>query len=324
VSRWEVASRTARHAANVARILATASAVAACAGSEPAPKPLIEDRGPRKTNVEVNELEISAAAPDRFAHCPPPGELGQEWFPPIPPWQSSGSAVNVGDAGASVSFAVSPGAPDTVQPAPAQRVTHQELTTRAAESTRLPFRACYHKGLLYDPTQDGHVAIVLRIGPDGRVARVESYGACDLSAEVITCMMEAAKGLRFDAPAEGADTVTVPAVFHPQDLDRTQPLPSEPFAAAAYVVVEQARPALHACEATARSRHQQPFASATFTVELDAQGGVAHINVDPWKGNQDMLGCMAEVVNHLNFGPPPGGRGHVVLPIVVNPRPGTR
>jgi hypothetical protein len=305
-------------------MLPVALGVASCAGAEPPPRPIIDDRKVGPTHVEVNELEISAAQPDRFAHCPPPGELGQEWFPPIPPWQPASAPANVGDAGASVSFAVSPGEGDATQPAPARRVTHQELTTRATESTRLPFRACYHHGLLYDPTQDGHVAIVLRIGADGRVAKVESYGACDLSAEVIACMMESAKGLRFEPPADGSDTITVPAVFHPQDLDRTQPLPSEPYAAAAYVVVEQARPAFHTCEATARSRHQEAFASATFAIELDAKGAVVHVNVDPWRGNQDMLACMAGVVNGLNFGPPPGGRGHLVLPIVVNPRPGTR
>src|SRR5262249_3966841 len=41
------------------------------------------------TSIEIAELEISGKGVDRFTSCPPPGELGQDWIPKLPPWSPS-------------------------------------------------------------------------------------------------------------------------------------------------------------------------------------------------------------------------------------------
>ena len=60
------------------------------------------------------------------------------------------------------------------------------------------------------------------------------------------------------------------------------------------------------------------------TVDLDATGHGVHIGVDQWKGEHGLLGCAAEVVRDAPFPKPPAGQGRVVVPIVFNPRAGTR
>ena len=43
-----------------------------------------------------------------------------------------------------------------------------------------------------------------------------------------------------------------------------------------------------------------------------------------WKGGHELLACSAEVIRDAPFPPPPAGVGKIVVPIVFNPRPGTR
>jgi hypothetical protein len=150
--------------------------------------------------AEVAELEIRAGGVDRFKICPPPGELGQPWFPSPAPWSA-------------------PPAPPSAAPAEPvdedfiTRTKDRTPTELAIEATHRDFRACYRRGLVHDPVQDGRVAVVLRIGADGKVARVEEYAACEISVESISCMKAAAARLRFPPPSGGSDTVLIPAVF---------------------------------------------------------------------------------------------------------------
>src|SRR4026209_2359579 len=98
--------------------VATSTWVTACAPTPPADDPT---RGKPPTSVEIAEFEVLASGVDRFASCPPAGELGQGWIPD----------------------AASEGAHDPT------------LTERAINDTIGPFRSCYHRGLLRDPSQDG-------------------------------------------------------------------------------------------------------------------------------------------------------------------------
>jgi hypothetical protein len=302
--------------------LGVSLSLAACAATEPPPAPL--DRAPA-TGVELATLEIRHDLVDRFEHCPPPGEIGQEWLPAIPDWHApatlpSGQISEKSD-GEGVTNAMAQADQidaDGARPGASQ----QELTDEAVAATRVAFRRCYHKGLLSDPTQDGHVAVVLRVGNTGQVAAVETWGACDLATDALICMRDEAAQVHLHPPIGGAATITLPAVFtNAAERERER---NGAYAAAAYVAIEATRPRLHACEQAAKREGESVFASATMAIDIDAKGHGTHIKVDPWKGSQGLLGCAAQVLRSASFPPPPGHKGKVIVPVVFNPRPGTR
>jgi hypothetical protein len=263
-----------------------------------------KDKG---TSIEVSEFDISEDGIDRFIHCPPPGELGQDWIAPLPSWTAPPTTEHVD---------TSTLPPDIATSSP---------TDRAIADTRDSFRTCYNHGLVYDPTQDGHVAIVLRIGGDGRVSSVESWGACEIVTQTIDCMRVAAKKLRFWPPASGSETVTIPAVFTSSAaVRRTSPRSSDVYTASAYIAVEKLRPQLHACEQSARQSGRAVIASATFNMELDSRGRVLHSNLDPWSGDKDLLACAANALGTINLPPPPGNKANVIIRLAFNPRAGTK
>jgi hypothetical protein len=289
-------------------------ALGGCASKPPAPTNTIDEHRPAVTDIEIAEYEVSSYGADRFTSCPPPGELGQAWIPPVPAWTPTAAASS------SVSFKIE--APQAGEEVP--RTNGPPHVESVQEVAHVAFRHCYHRGLLYDPTQDGRVAIVMRIAKDGRVARTEAYGACDLSTEAIRCMMATAESMRFDAPTPGQETLTVPVVFHPRAAHRINPKPNDSYTAAAYVALESSRAALHACEEKARAGGGSAIASATFSLDLDARGKIASAHIDPWTGDQDLLSCAAQAVDQVGFPPPPAGRGHVLMRLSFNPRPGTK
>ena len=300
---------TARAWASVTLVLMGA-AIVSCAKDELGMVPF--DPAKRQTPVaEVAELEIRAVGVDRFTVCPPPGDLGQPWFPQPGPW----SAPPVADAGPPV-----PMDEDFIT-----RSKNYTPTEQAIEATHRDFRSCYRRGLVKDPAQDGRVAFVLRIGGDGHVARVEEYAACEISVESISCMKGAAARLRFPPPAGGSDTVLIPAVFTSRDgVRRTRGTTNDSYTARAYVTMEAARPGLHACEEQARRDLRPMQAAATFTLTLGADGKVTSAHVDPWTGEQTTLACAARELEKLRFAPPPSGTDSVIERLNFNPRQGSR
>jgi len=292
----------------------------ACAG-EPPPAAPIEERA-RVTGVNLARLEIRDDNVDRFEHCPPPGEIGQEWVPAIPEWHlpaASASAAVPESAVGTPSVAESQGGAPEETDKPATVAT---LTDEASTQTRVAFRRCYHQGLVFDPTQDGHVAVVLHVDRSGKVAAVETWGACDLAPEALVCMRDEAARVKLRAPAAGFATVIVPAVFT-NGAERTHGH-NDAYSAAAYVAVEAMRPRLHACEDSAKREGHTVFASAVMTIDIDAAGRGVHVGVDQWRGGQEILACAAEAVRAAKFPPPPGRTGRVILPIAFNPRAGSR
>jgi hypothetical protein len=318
-----------------------AGVVLSCAscGGEQRPPASLDLRGPKITTVELAAFEVRADNVDRFEHCPPPGEIGQDWVPPIPDWHAPLSSTSAaipesaveasgggsGDAGASVTASTGgdAGGPSAAGDEGSRTpATLTALIDEAATQTRRAFRNCYHHGLLYDPTQDGHAAFVLRVDHSGQVSQVEVWGACDLAHEALVCMRDEASHVKLDAPAGGFATVTVPAVFTSgREQHRA---PNDAYAAAAYVALESMRPRLHRCEETERRAGASVFASALLTIDIDAKGRGVHVGVDQWKGTQELLACAAEALRDASFPPPPAGQGRVVLPLVFNPRPYTR
>jgi len=276
-------------------------ALASCGGSQPPVAPV----GPRGTSIEIADFEVNADGIDRFASCPPPGEIGQDWYPPIPDWTPPADAPKVDNGGTPVTSS------DALGRTP---------TERAIEDTRAQFRSCYNRGLVFDPTQFGHVAIVLRVGPSGRVLKSEAYGACSIQHDVIRCMEDVGKTLRFAPPASGKDTVVIPVVFEPRTGPDETGTQNDAYTAQAFVTLEHMRPELHQCE----SRQHGTNAWGVFDMALDAQGNVTSANIDPYNGDQDLLACAAEVMQKMKLPPPAGGKGKVLARITFNPRAGTR
>ncbi len=296
----------------------SASPLVASCGGEPGMVP-IDPSKVRTPVAEVAELEIRAAGVDRFITCPPPGELGQPWFPPPPAWSAPPPAPPAAGA------ATAPAEAETVDADFISRTKDRTPTELAVEATHREFRACYRRGLVHDPAQDGRVAVVLRIGPDGHVVRVDEYAACEIAVESISCMKAAAAKLRFPPPAGGSDTVLIPAVFTSRDgVRRTAVTANDSYAAAAYLVMESARPGLHACEQQARRDLRPVQATGTFTLTLGADGQVKRAHVDPWTGEQSILACAAHELEKLRFGAPPSGNGFVIARLNFNPRQGSR
>ena len=285
-----------------------AVAPVACAGSEERPKALVPMLHPLV--VEVAELEIHASGVDRFTACAPPGELGQAWYPLVPEWTAPAHAADA-DAGA----------PGPTVPVVADG---RSVTEAAVEDTRAAFRSCYHRGLIHDPTQDGRAAIVLRVGADGRVARTESYGVCELQTDVVQCMRDAASRLRFSPPAAGSDTIVLPVSFAPRAGSQSETTDNDSYTAAAYVAVESLRPELHACEEEARRSGKGVEAWGVFDMKIDKTGHASDANVDPWGGDQDLLSCAVRVMQTLKLAPPAGGRGNVLVRVSFNPRASSR
>jgi hypothetical protein len=316
-----VAMRRALAAPGISGILALAPALGAC-GSAPPPAPV--DRSPRITSVELAAFEVRDDQVDRFEHCPPAGDIGQDWIPPIPEWHppSASADAAVPESAVGSTSVQSGDDPAAVTPTARAPASQADLTRQADTAARTPFKRCYHQGLLYDPTQDGHVAVVLHVDRTGHVASAETWGACDITPAAIACMRDEAGLLRLSPPADGAVTIVVPAVFT-QARSHVKSS-NDGFAAAAYVAIESMRPRLHACLDAAHRAGTGVLASALMTVDLDANGRGVHIGVDQWKGAQDLLGCAAQVVRDAPYPKPPVGQGKIVVPIVFNPRPGTR
>lgn len=260
--------------------------------------------------ADVAELEIRASGVDRFVSCPPPGELGQPWIPPAEPWTPPAAS----DAGA-----------PPADPTLVARAEGRSSTEQAVEATHRDFRTCYRRALVHDPIQEGRVAIVVRIGPDGRVAKTEEYAACAIAPEAIACMQSVASHLRFAPPASGFDTLTIPATFAAREgIRRTTATPNDAYTAGAYITLEGGRPAFHACEQQARKELRPVQATGTFTLDLAADGRVVHTHVDPWSGEQSLLLCAARALETLKFAQPPGGKGTILARLNFNPRQGTR
>jgi hypothetical protein len=303
----------------VPALLTVAALATAC--EEP---PRAPPASPGATAVELKAFEVRDDDIDRFEHCPPAGEIGQDWVPPLPEWHPPAASSSVamterdvvapsGDPAATVSSDVAD------ESAPASIAV---LTDEAANQTRAGFRRCYHYGLLYDPTQDGHVAVVLRVDHAGKVAAVETWGACDLAPEALVCMRDEALHVKLRPPVGGWATVTLPAVF--TSGQEKQGTTRDAYAASAYVAIEAMRPRLHTCEQTARLARTGVFASALFSIDVDEHGKGVHVAVDQWRGGHELLACAAEVLREAPFAAPPAGRGRVIVPVVFNPRPGTR
>lgn len=278
-----------------------------------ADRPEVEAAHRTPPAAEISELEIRGGGfgADRFAMCPPPGELGQQWIPAPTPWTPAAPSADAGPVVVDQDFIA--------------RTGGRSPTELAVEATHRDFRSCYRRTLTHGASPEGRVAIVLRVGPDGRVAKVEEYAACEIDPEAIMCMKGVAQRLRFPPPAGGSDTITIPAVFTTREgVRRTSATTNDAYAASAYLTLEGARPALHACDEQARAEGRPLQATGTFTMNVAANGRVTKTHVDPFTGERSLLECGVRALDSLTFAPPPGGQGVVIARLNFNPRQGVR
>jgi hypothetical protein len=285
---------------------------ASCAASST--EPAGEARLLGQSTAELATLEIRRDNVDLFADCPPPGEIGQGWYPPPSDWRPSPSPNPEAGAGEPRE---STGAGEGSQQ-PAGGAGLRELVDQAYRETHFGLRHCYHENLRFDPTQDGRVAIVMRVGPTGKVEQVETWGACALAPEAIACMRDTAKRVKLRPPAGGYATVVVPGLFT-EDRARRHAM-NDSYTAAAYVAVEAQRPLLHRCELSAKRTEEGVYARATMTIDVDARGYASHVSVDLWRGSQPLLACAAEVLKGAVYPKPAGSRGRIIAPIAFNPK----
>jgi hypothetical protein len=285
--------------------------IVGCGGGDD--RPPVEPAHRTPPAAEISELEIrgGGANVDRFALCPPPGELGQQWFPPPAQWAPPPPSGDAGTVYVDQDFIA--------------RTAGRSPSELAAEATHRDFRSCYRRTLTHGASPVGRVAIVVRVGPDGKVARVEEYAACEIDPEAIACMKGVAARLRFPPPANGSDTITIPATFTSREgLRRTAATPNDAYTASAYLTLEAARPALHECDEHARREGRPLQATGTFTMNVAADGRVMRTHVDPYTGERTLLECAVRALDHLAFAPPPGGQGVVIARLNFNPRQGAR
>ena len=81
------------------------------------------------------------------------------------------------------------------------------------------FRACYELGLLRRGALEGRVSTKFRIELDGTVSAAEDAGSDLPDPQVVSCVVDAMKELRFPAPPGGVITVIDPLVFKPTERD---------------------------------------------------------------------------------------------------------
>ena len=294
------------------------------------PRPVADRRVPT-TVVELAAFEVRDDGIDRFEHCPPPGEIGQGWSPPIPEWHppsASASAAVPESALDAAGASPTPAAPGDAHRAADRRelVVAADRRGRGRDARRASV-SCYHQGLMYDPTQDGHVGVVLRVDRAGHVAAVETWGACDLTPEALVCMRDEAAHLHLPPPESAARRrVDGAGGLH----ERRRTAPSRPArerrlrGGERTSSVEAMRPRLHACLGASRREGTGVVASALMSVDVDAEGqGRAHRG-RPVEGLPRAAGLRGRGDPRRALPPPPAGKGKVIVPVVFNPSPGTR
>lgn len=250
--------------------------------------------------VELAELELRSGGPDRFVRCPAPGGLLQSWIPEPQPALPGREVV----------------APPVADELRVDRAAGVSVTEEAVRITYKELRGCFRKALVRTPAQDGRVALLLRVGDDGRVTRVEEYGACELDPEAIACMRNV--GARVAFPAGRRTEITIPATFTSRDgVRKAAGSENDAYEAAAALSLESARAALHAC-ATAAGR--ESTAQASFLVSIGRDGRVSAVRAERSTGSEVLVTCAKSALASIRFASPPPHVEHVRARLNFNPR----
>lgn len=143
-------------------------------------------------------------------------------------------------------------------------------------------RGCYDELLARDPAAQGQLVEQIRLGPTGDVCAIRPTLRVGLSASMSACVEQRLKEARFEGVAS---PLYVPLTYAQRRRGGAFGPPSR-------------IPNLHAC-----GKSVSVPTEATFAYTADADGRVGDLKVDPWKGDQEALGCAANAVSAAPHAP---------------------
>ena len=167
--------------------------------------------------------------------------------------------------------------------------TSDAALNKALSDLEPTLRAC-----LPAQVPEGRLIATVEIGKDGVASSVGPLRICGVPWDVASCIQAKMTGADFGGTA--ARRVQIPMTFAPSGA-------KEPprFVAAAMMALEGSLRDLHACLSTAQAKTPNASASASLHLDVDLTGKIIGTNLDPWRGNQDLLTCAAGTVGKLNF-----------------------
>lgn len=181
---------------------------------------------------------------------------------------------------------------------------------RGVAAIRPSIKRCYDDALLHSPDMDGKATFDMHVAQNGRVEHVEVSSTCGLAADVVLCVRDAMGRAEFEAGQ--AMTARIPVAFVSQATPSTATstvgfVTVSDFVVRANEEMNKAKRPLAECAKKAAARGKFPPTWAELTVTLEPDGKVHEIQVDPYAGDQALLGCAAEAVEKVAFPPPPKG-----------------
>ena len=265
------------------------SCSASCAERAPGRRP--PDARGASPACELAAFEIRDDQVDRFEHCPPAGEIGQDWLPP-PARVASARGHRVGRRprerrrlGRASTDAVRAGGRARSSRRPTASLADARSTRRRTRRT-LPSAAATTAACSSTRPRTGTSPSCCASDRSGKVAQVETWGACDLAPETLVCMRDEASAPRAAAARRRLG-----------DRHRSRSC-SRAAASAAEVAERRLRrrgvrrrrgDAPAACTTARRRPSAQASPSSppgTMKIDVDAQGHGVHVSVDPWAGGQ--------------------------------------
>ena len=171
---------------------------------------------------------------------------------------------------------------------------------------------CIDEAKMAGETPVGSTTFLVSVGVDARVSSVEVVDSCGVSAHAILCFAQAFRHAKIETqqPTHGTLKLTFddPKPQLRAAASTVGYATVHDFVFRASDVMDRAHPLLDACARAASARGKYVPSWAIFSIALEHEGKVSGIDVQPFAGDQPLLGCAAEVLQKLAFPPPPKGR----------------
>lgn len=151
---------------------------------------------------------------------------------------------------------------------------------------REKFTGCYKRLLESDPEARGRLIEDIKIAPDGSVCAVSTSERIGLPADLATCIERIVASAQFMPPGGNGSMLRIPVTYVHQQHGVRDAWPTLATAA-----IE------HCAESV-----KQPT-EATIQYTTDDAGAVGDVRIDPWKGDQDVLGCTADALHGVQHPP---------------------
>lgn len=144
------------------------------------------------------------------------------------------------------------------------------------------YKECYTQVLEAQPEARGRIIEAIRVAPDGTVCAFGTSERIGLPSMVATCIEKITAGAHFMAPGGTGTVLEIPVTYvHPHDAWPTV-----------------ATPDIEHCA----DRVKQPT-EATIRYTTNEGGWVGDVQIDPWKGDQEALGCTADAISKVKHPP---------------------